>query len=258
MLEASLGYIAGFLSQIKSQINKQICHSVCDCITLFLSSPLCSGFEWCTSLGHQTPMTSLAIRTFQLHDCVRRSLARCHWWYCHMYSRPPYVRVFEQLENWGEFSISCLWRKTPHLSTCWVWLKFPCSGTETWKGLSSLRGQVNARSRGSYRQGRWMLRANVASYTLNPLSSGQTSASESSSLLISTHCQCPPGLEGVPSNSASLPRCLWTWQAGEVEKYWLVNTTPFRGCLLLVNIPPFTGDSEPIIKVVVCAGLRLE
>lgn len=85
MLEASLGYIAGFLSQIKSQINKQICHSVCDCITLFLSSPLCSGFEWCTGLGHQTPMASLAIRTFQLHDCVRRSLAGCYWWYCHMY-----------------------------------------------------------------------------------------------------------------------------------------------------------------------------
>lgn len=103
-----------------------------------------------------------------------------------------------------------------------------------------------------------MLRANVASYTLNPLSSGQMRASESSSLLISTHCQCPPELEGVPSDSASLPRCLWTWQAGEVEKYWLVNTTPFRGCLLLVNIPPFTGDSEPIIKVVVCPGSWLE
>lgn len=93
-----------------------------------------------------------------------------------------------------------------------------------------------------------MLRANVASYTLTPLSSGQMSASESSSVLICTHCQCPPGLEGVPSDSASLPRCLSTWQAREVEKYWLVNATPFRGCLLLVNIPLLLGTLNPLSK----------
>lgn len=178
----------------------------CAVSLLPLASPQTS--EWCTPCAIRMPVTSRAIRIFQLHYCARRpwqgvpgDTVTC----IQSYTIEGYLSSWRIVGN--SASVACGGKLLTCANIECEW-SFPALGQmcertfhpEESKPMTSLEIFTERTDE--------LLKGNMANYMLTPLSSGQMSASESSSILNMSTLPVPSGSVRSPkwlSSSAKMP-----------------------------------------------------